>query len=42
MHVNAVAVGVFVTLFIEMTIYIVRDVIRKSRNNKKNKTQGGK
>ena len=42
MHVNAVAVGVFGTLFIEMTIYIVRDIIHKSRNNKKNKTQGGK
>lgn len=35
MHVNAVAVGVFVTLFVEMVIYIVRDMIHKSRNNKK-------
>ena len=42
MHINAVAVGVFGTLFIEMTIYIVRDIIHNSRNNKKNKTQGGK
>lgn len=42
MHVNAVAVGVFGTLFIEMAIYIVRDIVRKSRNNKKNKIQGGK
>jgi hypothetical protein len=26
---------VFVTLFVEMVIYIVRDMIHKSRNNKK-------
>ena len=41
MQVNAVVVGVFVTLFIEMSIYIARDLLRKTRSNKK-KITGGK
>lgn len=42
MYINGIAVGVFATLFVEMLIYIVRDISRKSRNNKKNKNLGGK
>lgn len=42
MYINAFVVGVFVTLFIEMGIYITRDVVRKSRNHNKKHIQGGK
>lgn len=42
MYINAFAVGVFVTLFIEMGIYIARDMVRKSRCNNKKHIQGGK
>ena len=39
MYINAFAVGVFVTLFIEMGIYIARDMVRKSRNKQIYKRQ---
>ena len=34
MYVNPFIAGVFVTLFIEMAIYICRDVSRKHHNKK--------
>lgn len=39
MYINPFLAGVFVTLFIEMAIYICRDVSRKSRNKQNYKRQ---
>lgn len=39
MYINPFLAGVFVTLFIEMAIYVYRDVSRKSRNKQIYKRQ---